>query len=471
MAAISSLGRVSLATCLLMANACGAHHGRTPDPVIDTFTASTPAIPRGGDVLMHVAFRGGTGFISDVGPVATGTDLHVTPAATTIFRLVVTNADGVSVSSSVTVVVFDRVVSSLADSGSGTLREEMSAFSASGNPGVIFIETEGTLALASTLPTVSSSLEIDADGSVSIDGGDAVRAFVVNGGALSLRGLTIAHGRAAGGRGGAYSLGGGGGGAAGLGGAIFVNAGALALSGVVLESNAALGGAGGAAIDGTFPLGGGGGGGLGGNGGDDCGVGGPGAPLDGSGGPCTGGSGAPGGEGAGGAGAGASAAPFRGGDGGFGGGGGGGAPSQSSAPSGPGGSGGFAGGGGGGGQNSAGAPLGAGGGGGEFGGSGGPGVNNGLGGGGGGGAGLGGAIFIRSGFLSLFETTLSHNRAIRGAGGDPSAASGAGKGGAIFAMPGAVVGTASAVIFVGNHADDAAGVAGDDDDVFGTTGP
>ncbi|MHC5818071.1 MAG: DUF4347 domain-containing protein, partial [Nostoc sp.] len=159
----------------------------------------------------------------------------------------------------------------------------------------------------------------------------------------------------------------GGGGAAGLGGGLLINDGSVTLKNVTFDGNQAIGGNGG-----NGSRGGGGGGG----GGDDF-----------------------GGFGDGGGGSGIST---RGGGGGFGGGGGGG-----------------------------GDDFGGGGGGGNFGGGGGGGGTAGdFGGNGGGGAGLGGAVFIRTGSLTLDNATFIDNTAQSGTGENP----GQGKGGAIFIL-------------------------------------
>ncbi|WAL61399.1 DUF4347 domain-containing protein [Thermocoleostomius sinensis] len=95
--------------------------------------------------------------------------------------------------------------------------------------------------------------------------------------------------------------------------------------------------------------------------------------------------------------------------------------------------------------------------------------------GGGGGAGLGGAIFVRSGSLTLYNTTFERNQAIGGAGAN----NGQGKGGAIFIVTEALkdhakVATTPQVIafdrlptFVNNQASHADDHAMDNPDVYG----
>src|SRR5262249_19292022 len=99
--------------------------------------------------------------------------------------------------------------------------------------------------------------------------------------------------------------------------------------------------------------------------------------------------------------------------------------------------------------------------------------------GGGGGAGLGGAIFIRNGALTLINTTFTNNAATGGLAGAAGngATAGQGKGGALFALNDGVNGTATArslfaaPSFRGNTAADAGTVITnpqDNNDVFGT---
>jgi len=220
------------------------------------------------------------------------------------------------------------------------------------------------------------------------DSGD-VRPFFIKSGGITLSNLAITGGRAQGGNGF-----GGGGGAAGMGGGLFISDGTVTLNKVNFTNNFAIGGNGGTGNDG-------GGGGTGSS--STSGTGGNGGIF--------GGTGGFGGGGAGGFGGGGGGGGDFGGFGGFGGGGGDGG--------GGGGRGGF-GGGGGRGSGSFGGGFGAGGG------------FSGFGGGGGGGAGFGGAVFIRQGYLTLNNVIFTGNSATGGTG--PSANSGQGKGGAIFAM-------------------------------------
>ena len=368
-----------------------------------------------------------------------------------------------------------------------------------------------TISLNSEL-LIADDLQIDGPGAsaLTISGNDASRVFFVNPGepgatsgppatglSVGITNLTIANGLAKGGNGGAPAAAGGSGGAAGMGGAIFVNKGTLAMSGVAFSGNRAQGGnaSGGGSFDGG--AGGGGVGADGAPGGFAGGAGGGGGPLGGNGGAggirgpegSPGANGGPGGEGAGGGGGGVGAdCPLvdaqgdcispganggAGGDGGFGGGAGGGGASgdddSGSAIGGDGGTGGFGGGGGGGSRQAD--EGGAGGAGGTFGGAGGFGDFRG-GAGGGGGAGLGGAIFIRAGSLTLADSSFTDNAASGGTGAN----NGQGKGGAIFVLsPASVSGCAT---FSANSATDAAGSGTDTNDTnggsvaeCGTSGP
>lgn len=399
-------------------------------------------------------------------------------------------------------------VNSLADDAVGgdglvTLREAIAAAntdtatdlgeSGNGDDSISLAGLSGTLALQSTLPAITSGIEMRGDGAsvLTLSGDDGQgalkRILFVDGGALTVRGMTLADGLAVGGRGGNNNQrSGAGGGGGGFGGAIFVNSGSLRVLDVVLHGNGAVGGPGGYRGPDVF-LSGGGGGGGGGLGGDgenvresydpnfDGGTGGSGAPLAGVGGTTA----LPGGEGAGGGGGRNYSdiqADSSGGAGGWGGGGGGAGTVSSSTAPGLGGAGGF---GGGGGSASSGnsVPDVAGAPGGEFGGVGGNttgdrNVSN----SGGGGAGLGGAIFVRSGSVIVEQVSFIDGSAIGGIGSpylDPNAgANGQGKGGALFLADG-VQARAYRVTFEGNEAGDATGsgfvseVLNDTDDVYG----
>ncbi|MEG3832984.1 DUF4347 domain-containing protein, partial [Microcoleus sp. Z1_C3] len=285
------------------------------------------------------------------------------------------------------------------------------------------------------------------------DTGD-VRPFFIRSGTVSFSNMSITGGRTQGGNGSGIDSGGGGG-AAGMGGALFIYNGSVTIDNVTFTSNQAIGGssannnrflAGGGGLGGNSGIGaigafgGNGGGGFGGNGNSNFtgsfngGSGGSGGAFGGAGG--AGGIATVGGNGTGGGGGGGGFNTTNGGNGAFGGGGG----SAGDQASLNGGWGGFGGGGG------AAANFGGRGG---FGGGGGVSVNTnnpgagGFGGGagggttgysaylpGGGGAGLGGAIFVREGSLTLQNTTFNNNTTTGGTGAN----NGQALAGAIFVL-------------------------------------
>ncbi|MEH1825027.1 MAG: putative Ig domain-containing protein [Nostoc sp.] len=270
------------------------------------------------------------------------------------------------------------------------------------------------------------TLSGDANGNNINDNGDVRPLFILSG-TVNISNLTITNGRAKGGDTGRYS---GGGGGAGMGGGLFIYNGNVSLTNVAFSNNAAQGGSSGVFSGDT------GGGGLFGNS-NSSGGGGLFGSSDGSnggyggngnyggsnnGGFGGGGSGGFGGNGGFGGGGGTKNSRFGvGGDGGFGGGGSGGYYGNAGY-----GSGGFGGYGGGGGYSYS-----SGGSGGFGGGSGGGGFSGG--GYGGGGAGLGGGIFVRSGSLTLSNTTFNNNTATGGIG-DSGGSESLGLGGGIFIM-------------------------------------
>lgn len=180
---------------------------------------------------------------------------------------------------------------SAAGSGSGTggdLRYCMNQASLDGVAdtitfdGVVFA-TQTIITLSSTLVTKPASFtnpygqtafiigidDVTIDGSlgasgpgITLDGASATRLFAVNGGSLSVTGLTLTGGQATGGAGGSDNIGGAGGGGAGLGGAVLVdgNTSSFTASGSTFVNNQAQGGAGGGTSAGTAQSGAGGGG-------------------------------------------------------------------------------------------------------------------------------------------------------------------------------------------------------------------
>lgn len=107
----------------------------------------------------------------------------------------------------------------------------------------------GTITLVSALRPLTGRLTLTGPGSsmLTIDGAKKQRIFFITAGAISITGLTLAHGRAEGGNGGGG--GGGGGGGAGLGGAVFVQAGQVGLTGIAFTNNTAKGGDGGGRLN------------------------------------------------------------------------------------------------------------------------------------------------------------------------------------------------------------------------------
>ncbi|MFM7427142.1 MAG: beta strand repeat-containing protein [Elainella sp.] len=343
----------------------------------------------------------------------------------------------------------------------------------------------GGISLSGSLPQINSNIAF-VGGNNTINGNNN-RIFFVAGGTVSFANLTLTGGVARGGDGNpgesaansdrfglVGAAGGGGGGGAGLGGALYMDSGAVTLTNVVFNNNQAIGGNGGR----------GGGAGLG----SSITSGSTNISATANGGPA--GSGSSGGAGSfsgGGSGGSASARITS--------------PDLSTSPA-PGSKGGFGGGGGGGGaavvatDASLGPDSSDGGSGGNFGGNGGRGgsiVSGGgggisidvQGGGGGGGAGLGGAIFLRSGILTLDTVSFNNNSATGGSSGGVRSTAGLGKGGAIFVLDsltnsnGNNLGMPSSlptiqgtnVSFSGNSAADDTSTATDNDNIYGASLP
>ena len=321
---------------------------------------------------------------------------------------VTTSPGNLSFSLTNTQCVDSPTVSTNADSGAGSLRDAI-ANACTGSTITFSGFVTGPILLSSRL-RIDDDLTIQGPGAanLAIDGQSQTRLFFIGGGSVAMSGLTLQNGLAKGGNAGTP-----GGAGAGMGGAIFVNAGALATTAMVFQNNEALGGGNGL---GGSTLGGGGfagdavsGGGTGGSSGDLFGSAGVGIANTVA---------NSGGDGGGGGGAGANQnGTITGGNGGFGAGG---AMFN--------GNGGF----GGGGAVSGGVPGFA------------------AGGSGGGGAGMGGAIFIGTGTLTLKSTQFSNNSAVGGQS-STSALNGVGKGGAVFILAGATASTSHSG-FSGNTA-------------------
>ncbi len=371
-----------------------------------------------------------------------------------------------------------------------------------GNGQADTINITGNITLTDLLPLIEEDTGLTINGgSHTVSGSNARHLFFVKSGTVNFDSLTFQDGRAQGGSGS--------GGGAGMGGALFIYDGTVSVAGSTFTGNQAIGGIGG--VSGGYggkasfvnpSLAANGAPGAPGNNGNNGNNGGDGGFFSSGGKGGSGGSAisnAPGGSGG------------YGGDGGFGGSGGyggnGGYSFDGGGNGGDGGDGGFGGGGGDGGNGSLGGEgsgdgYGGGGGDGGYGGggglggsgsygyagsggfgSGGDGTFNGD--GGGGGAGLGGAIFIRSGALSIANSSFTSNTATGGTG----TTNGKGLGGAIFAMKSTDANTPrsgneqgmpsslptvtlNGVTFSGNTAaDDSASPSPDfdNDDLFGKT--
>jgi len=307
------------------------------------------------------------------------------------------------------------------DSGAGSLRQAIT--DAATGETIIFSYGKAMVISLTSPITIDKDIVIDGSGNydVTISGGQATSIFKIASGNVEISSLTLRDGLAQGGNGennGRWTRHASGGGGAGMGGAIAVAGGTVLINGVEFIDNKAKGGNGGnstAPLQGAFAeYAGAGGGSIFGSGGSRVNWG----------------------------------NNYHGTAGGFGGGGSGGLCYPGDSSSGSGGSGGFGGGGGGGatGVHYTGVypytikspgSLGQAG---LFGGAGSAGQSMshgqgyGTGGGGGGGAGLGGALFIKSGDVTLSNSTFTGSVAEGGSGGAGSAggADGQGVGGAIF---------------------------------------
>ncbi|MEY2410601.1 MAG: hypothetical protein QOF48_3271 [Verrucomicrobiota bacterium] len=342
------------------------------------------------------------------------------------------------------------VVTTTNDNGPGSLRQVVSVLTAGSTITFATGLSGKTILLTNGEVLIDKNLTIDGAGlssGVRIDGNHNSRVFeITNGSTLALNALTITNGFDATGFGGAIynhsgglilatnctfaknsirggdgenrgpgNNGGPGGAGAGMGGAIYTEGTSLTLSGCAFVGNVAAGGNGGNGDGNSFNADSGGNGGF---------------PNRGNGG----------------------AAGNAGGPGGFGGGGGGGAGSGTAGFNG--GAGGFGGGGGAGGARGLGGSGGAPGAGGQYGGAAGGSFSS-HSGGGGGGAGLGGAIFARTGAVTVVNCSFTGNIATNGVGGVGSfgggnGANGQGVGGAVFNLDAKITG--QNVAYIGNIA-------------------
>ena len=91
-------------------------------------------------------------------------------------------------------------VSSLNDSGTGSLREAINQANANGIADTINFTVNGTIVLASTLPNITDAAGLTIDGTgktITISGNHAVRVMIVDSGAtLTLEHVTVANGHA-----------------------------------------------------------------------------------------------------------------------------------------------------------------------------------------------------------------------------------------------------------------------------------
>ena len=414
---------------------------------ITSFVASSDPIEFATTATLTAVFDGVSASIDHgIGPVMSGVPVPIAPTGAITYTLTVLGDPGAAGAvASVAIQVADCTFEVINDQfDDGSLTAAMTGANRCLNATITFAPSVGAMIsiLGDTPSTGNTTLAGPGADQLAISA-DQGRLFFVDGGALTIRDLTLEDGHGTGGHGGNGAGGGAGGGGAGMGGAIFVNAGALTLERVTITTCVAQGGNGGDTIQ-HGPLVGGGGGGFASDGGDAE----PGVPpnshggFGGSGGELGGRGGVDGtdgiGDGAGGGGGGTQtgggAGTFGGGGGGFGG--------MSGA-----GAGGFGGGAGGGTT-----PV--------------PGMFGGTtaGDNGGGGAGLGGAIFVRAGTLTVSDSTFTNNQALAGLGGVGTTTPAQAKGGAIFSLVPTV--TLTNVTYTGSVAADAAGTATDNVDLY-----
>jgi uncharacterized protein (TIGR03437 family) len=148
-----------------------------------------------------------------------------TPGNQTITALDTVNSSITGTSGNISVASASIVVTTLADSGLGSLRAAITNANASSGGVTITFAVNGTINLLSALPALTQSMTITGPGASSlvIDGGGAVQVFnITTGITVTISGVTIQHGLDTG-------LGGGG----------IANAGTLTLSSCVVTGNAA----------------------------------------------------------------------------------------------------------------------------------------------------------------------------------------------------------------------------------------
>jgi hypothetical protein len=234
----------------------------TPLPILGTRAVFQETVSRGSTTLAADAPGVAYQWLRDGQELAGASSAQLVLAGLTAtqagsYQVRVTEGGDTVTSTAYALQPVDRawVVTSLADSGSGSLRAVLAqANAAAGLNGIRFQLGTGAapvLTLASALPPVTGQVCIQgpaplgASGALVLDGGGQ-RPFFVDGGILLLTQLTVRGGIARG-----ATATGGGGGAPGMGGGLFINRGAVTLRQMVFQGNQALGGAGGAGGDGS----------------------------------------------------------------------------------------------------------------------------------------------------------------------------------------------------------------------------
>jgi len=218
---------------------------------ITSFTASPSILTKGGSTHLTADFTGVSATIDQgVGPITRLAGLPVSPSASLVYTLTVTGNDGSTATATAAVAVYDHVfiVTTTAPSGAGSLADAFAGANAlSGSTAITFsLPDPSTIELDGTLTSTANATMVGpGSAKLAIAGRDRHRLFFVGGGELTVMGVSLTHGRGAGGRGGDSPSGGGGGGAAGMGGAMFINAGTVTLKDLVVSDNIAQGGAGG----------------------------------------------------------------------------------------------------------------------------------------------------------------------------------------------------------------------------------
>ncbi len=131
-------------------------------------------------------------------------------------------------------------VTTTTDAGVGSLRWAIAQANESPDDDLLDLgEIEGTVALQSPLPSLTSSLTMRGNGRLTISGESRHRILQIDGGDVTIQGVTFANGLAQGEDGA-----GGGGGSAGMGGGLLVNGGVVHLVHVQFLNNQAVGGRG-----------------------------------------------------------------------------------------------------------------------------------------------------------------------------------------------------------------------------------